>query len=135
MDSLKYQMLAVSTSATALSVTMTLLAQSSKSDGKTFTRLYTESLIFAVCLAQMAIQNKYKLRDGNDIVTIIQELQQQIRELPVPNEIPENQEVTLTRGMLDIANTDEFFEAVSFYSARDYEGMGITDEGWRLFVR
>jgi hypothetical protein len=134
-DALKYQMLAVSTSATALTVTTSLLAQSSKRDGKTVMRLYAESLIFAVCLAQMTVQKKYKLKDGNDIVTIIQELQQQIRELPAPTEIPENQEMALTRGMLDIANTDEFFEAVSYYAARDYEGMGITDEGVEAFCK
>lgn len=134
-DSLKYQMLAVSASTTALTVTATLLAQSSKRDGKTFMRLYTEALIFAVCLVQMGIQKKFKLKDGNDIVTIIQQLQQQFRELPVPEETPESQDMAVTRGMLDIANTDEFFEAVSCYAARDYKAMGITDESVEAFCR
>jgi galactitol-specific phosphotransferase system IIB component len=132
-DSFKYQMIAVSASTNALAVTMTIMAHSSRQDEETLMLLYNETLAFAVCLAQMRIQKKFKLNDGHDIVTIIQELQRQFRDLPVPRSIPRGQDIAVTRNMLDNATTDGFFERAAYYAARDYHALKVTDEAVEAF--
>lgn len=132
-DSGKYQKLAISTSSNALVVTITLLAHSSNPSEKTFMLLYNEVLALAVCLAQMSVQNAFRLKDGNDIVAIIQEMQRQFRELPAPTMVPEGQHLAVTRTMLDNATTDDFFELVAYYTARDYRALAITDEALGAF--
>ncbi len=106
-DSLKYLMIAVSASGNALGVTQSLFAQSSKKDGATFMALYMETLAFAVCLAQMRIQKRYKVKEDHDVVTIVQELQKQLGELPVIDSTAHG--IGVTRKMLDNATTDAFF--------------------------
>src|SRR2546426_3851651 len=109
-DSLKYQMLAVSASSNALGVTMTIMSRCSKTDEKTFMLFYNEVLVFAVCLAQMAIQKRFKLNGPHDIVAIIHELQRQFRELSCPSVIAKGQDIAVTRNMLDNAATEGFFD-------------------------
>jgi hypothetical protein len=124
----RYFLLASAASINSLSVTLGLLRCSSKEDERTFMLLYNEVLAFSVCLGQMMIQKKYKLRDHTDIITIIQQFQEQFAEMPVPSSIPPGQDITVTRNMLENATTEEFFERVALYAARDYRGLQITDE-------
>jgi len=128
-------MIAALVSTNALAVTMTMLAQSSKRDEETFMRLYNEVLAFAVCLAQMRIQKKFRIKNGRDILAIVQEILQQFRDLPVPREIPKGLDIAVTRDMLDTATTEAFLERVVYYATRNYRALGITDEALEAFCK
>ncbi len=134
-DHSKYYLIAVSASANALAVTMQMLAECPRRDEKTFMVLYNEVLAFAVCLAQMRIQKRYKLNSGDDVLTIIAALQQQFREFPAPETILPGQDLAVTRNMLENATTYDFFERVSQYAARDYNALAITDEALVSFCK
>ena len=130
---LKYQMLAVSVTGTALGVTMNVLPQSSRREGPVVVLLYNEVLAFAVCLAQMRIQKKYKVNDGHEGLTIINTLLSQIRDLPVPDGDFLGLDGARIRAMLDETTSDAFFEVLSCYVARDYKALGINDNSIAAF--
>ena len=116
-DSLKYQFLAVSASSNALALTIAMIAHSSSRKEETFMEIYQEALAFAVCLAQMRIQKRFRINDGHNIVEIVQEIQQQFRDLPVPRTIPPGQDFAVTRNILDNATTDGLLDLILFYGS------------------
>jgi len=134
-DSSKYQKLAVSANSNALTATAALLAESSKRGEEIFMLLYNDVLAFAVCLAQMSVQKKFKLKDTTDFVAIVRTLQQQFRELPVPIAVPNAQFIAVTRNMLDNATTDAFPERVRNYACRNYRALAITDDALEAFCK
>lgn len=134
-DPANYQMLAVSASTTALTMTTMLLSHTSDREETFLNLLYNDTLALAVCLAQMSIQKKYKLEHGNDVLHVIRELQQQFRQIPATRTVFDGQEVLITRQMLDDATTEDFFEKVAILSARDYKSFWITEEDIEFFCK
>ncbi|MBA4147046.1 MAG: hypothetical protein H0X66_02950 [Verrucomicrobia bacterium] len=130
----KYQMLAMLVLSNTTGSAMALAASSPKRDPKTAYFVILETLAFATCLVEMCAQRKFKFTDGHQALAMIQTLQKHYGKFSKMGEI-KIEDGTFDPSLFEGAASDEFLERVLFYAARDYQGLGITEEMFDEFCK
>lgn len=131
--SLQYELIAIAAGVAALAVADSLRNQSSKWGKGELKPLFRETLAFSICLAQMRMQRRFKVKSDADVLSIVKELVRQLRSLPVRESAEGGDAMVLTQEILRNATDGEFIEHVTNYARRNYHALDITDHALEVF--